>query len=126
MRDSRGDVVFRVEIIRDEARGAGAVAIDITAYIGREPDDNEADFGCLSRVPPNAWNTRMLYTGDFAALGAAVGAIAALYPGVDRLNCYEWGASAQSAAELPPLRRTGGRWSPASAACGGQLDWRSA
>ena len=127
MRDSRVGIVFRVEIIREEAHAPGGVSIDVTAYIDRTPDDNEADFGRLSRVPANMWNTRMLYTGDFGSLSEAVAAIAAIYPDVARLNCYEWAAHSESALEMAPLARSGGKWSSGENPAGGlpsQLHWQ--
>lgn len=84
---NRVGVVYRVEIIRGETRSSEGVSIDVTAYIDRVPDDNEADFGRLSRVATSMWNTRMLYTGDFAALADAVAAIEARYPVAERINC---------------------------------------
>jgi len=42
--------LFRVEITRDETREDGPVAIEITAYIDRMPETNEAASGRLSRV----------------------------------------------------------------------------
>ncbi|MBV8777575.1 MAG: hypothetical protein JO032_21360 [Alphaproteobacteria bacterium] len=127
MRDSYAGTVFRVEVIREEARGPGAVSIDITAYIDREPDDNEADFGVLSRVPPSIWNTRMLLTGDFASLGEAVAAIERAYPNAEMLNCYEWPPQFESAVTVAPLLRSGRAWRrggcPADASTA-QLDWR--
>jgi hypothetical protein len=127
MRDSRTGVIFRVEVIREEAHGPGGVAIDVTAYIDHAPDDNEADFGTLSSVPAGMWNTRMLYTGDFASLAEAIAAIEAIYPDIERLNCYEWAAHVESAIETAPLTRSGGSWSPGEIPSDGapsQLDWR--
>jgi hypothetical protein len=124
---SASGVIFRVEIISEEAHGPGSVAIDVTAYIDRAPDDNEADFGRLSRVPESMWNTRMLYTGDFDSLAEAAAAIEAVYPDIGHLNCYEWPAHFESAVETAPLLRSGGRWSPGEAPLGGgpaQLDWQ--
>ena len=40
--------IFRVEITRDETRDAAPVAIEITAYIDRMPETNEATLGRLS------------------------------------------------------------------------------
>jgi len=126
MRDSGLGVVFRVEIIRGEAPAPGGVSIDVTAYIDRAPDDNEADFGRLSRVPASMWNTRMLYTGDFGSLAEAIAAIEATYPDIRRINCYEWAAHFESALEMAPLLRSGGKWAPGDGPVGGsapQLDW---
>src|ERR1700691_4657062 len=99
MRDSRVGVIFRVEIIREEAHAERSVSVDVTAYIDRAPDDNEADFGRLSRVPASIWNTRMLYTGDFGSLAEATAAIEVIYPDIKQLNCYEWAAHFESALE---------------------------
>ena len=38
---------FRVEITRDETRDDGPVGIEITAYIDRMPETNEATVGRL-------------------------------------------------------------------------------
>jgi hypothetical protein len=124
---SASGVIFRVEIIREEAHGPGGVSIDVTAYIDRAPDDNEADFGTLSRVPANMWNTRMLYTGDFGSLAEATAAIEAVYPDIGHVNCYEWAAHFESAVEIAPLLRSGDRWSPGKAPLDGgaaHLDWQ--
>ena len=36
---------YRVEITRDETRPSGSVTIEITAYIDRVPETNDAGFG---------------------------------------------------------------------------------
>ena len=86
----------------------------------------EADFGRLSRVATSMWNTRMLYTGDFAALADAVAAIEARYPAAERINCYEWATRVESALELAPLVRAGGRWKRGDPPAGTttRLDWQ--
>jgi hypothetical protein len=50
---------FRVEITRDETRGDGPVGIEITAYIDRMPETNEASRGRLSRAWRGVWNSRL-------------------------------------------------------------------
>jgi len=124
----RPGVIFRVEIIREETLGPDGVSIDITAYINRVPDDNEADFGSLSQVPVSMWNTRMLYTGDFGALGGAIAAVEAVYPGIEHINCYEWGTD-ETALAMAPMVRSGAHWRSAEPPPGGsmaQLDWQIA
>ena len=71
---------FRVEITRDETRDDGPVGIEITAYIDRMPETNEATAGRLSRAWRGVWNSRLQYTGDFDTLAEALSAIAAAYP----------------------------------------------
>ena len=71
---------FRVEITRDETRDGGPVGIEITAYIDRMPETNEATVGRLSRAWRGVWNSRLQYTGDFDSLGDALAAITAAYP----------------------------------------------
>jgi hypothetical protein len=41
---------FRVEITRGETRDSGPVSIEITAYIDRMPETNEATIGRLGRA----------------------------------------------------------------------------
>ena len=50
---------FRVEITRDETRASGTVDIEITAYIDRMPETNEATIGRLSRAQRGVWNSRL-------------------------------------------------------------------
>jgi hypothetical protein len=71
---------FRVEITRDETRDGGPVGIEITAYIDRMPETNEATTGRLSRAYRGVWNSRLQYTGDFDTLAEALAAITAAYP----------------------------------------------
>src|SRR6516162_6161124 len=56
---------FRVEITRDETRDDGPVGIEITAYIDRMPETNEATVGRLNRAWRGVWNSGLQYTGDF-------------------------------------------------------------
>jgi hypothetical protein len=46
---------FRVEITRDETRDGGPVGLEITAYIDRMPETNEATVGRLSRAWRGVW-----------------------------------------------------------------------
>src|SRR5215831_759127 len=78
---------FRVEITRDETRDEGPVGIEITAYIDRMPETNEATIGRLSRAWRGVWNSRLQYTGDFDTLAEALEAITAAYPEADRIRC---------------------------------------
>jgi hypothetical protein len=103
---------FRVEITRDETRDGGAVGIEITAYIDRMPETNEATIGRLSRAWHGVWNSRLQYTGDFDTLAEALAAITAAYPEADRIRCYEYSVDNEFAVEVPPLLRSGDQWLP--------------
>ena len=101
---------FRVEITRDETRDHGPVGIEITAYIDRMPETNEATIGRLSRASRGVWNSRLQYTGDFDTLTEALAAIAAAYPEADRIRCYEYTVDDEFAREVGPLVRSGEKW----------------
>jgi len=101
---------FRVEITRDETRDDGPVGIEITAYIDRMPETNEATIGRLSRASRGVWNSRLQYTGDFDTLTEALAAIAAAYPEADRIRCYEYTVDDEFAREVRPLVRSGEKW----------------
>ena len=103
---------FRVEVTRDETRAAGAVSIEITAYIDRMPETNEATIGHLSRAWRGVWNSRLQYTGDFDTLAEALAAIMAAYPEADRIRCYEYSVDSEFPVEVAPLLRSGEKWSP--------------
>jgi hypothetical protein len=103
---------FRVEITRDETRDDGPVGIEITAYIDRMPETNEATIGRLSRARRGVWNSRLQYTGDFDTLGEALKAITAGYPEADRIRCYEYTVDDEFAREVAPLVRSGKNWMP--------------
>ena len=104
--------VFRVEITRDETRDSGPVGIEITAYIDRMPETNEATTGRLSRAWRGVWNSRLQYTGDFDTLGEALAAITSAYPEADRIRCYEYSVDDEFAREVAPLARSGKNWLP--------------
>ena len=103
---------FRVEITRDETRDGEPVKIEITAYIDRMPETNEATIGRLSRARRGVWNSRLQYTGDFDTLAGALAAITAAYPEVDRIRCYEYTVDDEFAREVTPLVRSGASWRP--------------
>jgi hypothetical protein len=103
---------FRVEITRDETRDGGPVGIEITAYIDRMPETNEATVGRLSRAQRGVWRSRLQYTGDFDTLAEALAAIAAGYPEADLIRCYEYSVDDEFAREVAPLRRSGEKWLP--------------
>ena len=103
---------FRVEITRDETRAAGSVSVEITAYIDRMPETNEATIGRLSRALHGVWNSRLQYTGDFDTLAEALAAITAAYPKTDRIRCYEYSVDDEFAREVGPLVRSGDNWLP--------------
>jgi hypothetical protein len=107
-----GYQTFRVEITRDETRDGGLVGIEITAYIDRMPETNEATTGRLSRAWRGVWNSRLQYTGDFDTLGEALAAITAAYPEAERICCYEYTVDDEFAREVAPLLRSGGNWQP--------------
>jgi hypothetical protein len=102
--------VFRVEITRDETRDSGPVGIEITAYIDRMPETNEATIGRLSRAYRGVWNSRLQYTGDFDTLAEALAAITASYPEAERIRCYEYTVDDEFARPVPPLVRSGEKW----------------
>jgi hypothetical protein len=101
---------FRVEITRDETRAAEPISIEITAYIDRMPETNEATIGRLSRAWRGVWNSRLQYTGDFDTLAEALAAITAAYPGADRIRCYEYSVDNEFPVEVAPLVRSGKNW----------------
>jgi hypothetical protein len=103
---------FRVEVTLDETRASGPVGIEITAYIDRMPETNEATIGRLSRAWRGVWNSRLQYTGDFATLTEALAAITAAYPKADRIRCYEYTVDDEFAREVAPLLRSGDNWLP--------------
>ena len=103
---------IRVEVTRDETCDDGPVGIEITAYIDRMPETNEATIGWLSRAQRGVWNSRLQYTGDFDTLGEALAAITAAYPEADRVRCYEYTVDDEFAREVAPLVRSGKDWLP--------------
>ena len=105
--------VFRVEITRDETRAGGPVTIEITAYIDRMPETNEATVGRLTRAARGVWNSRLQYTGDFDTLAEALAAITAAHPKADHIRCYEYSVDDEFAVEVAPLIRSGQEWLPA-------------
>jgi hypothetical protein len=103
---------FRVEITRDETRDGGPVGIEITAYIDRMPETNEATIGRLSRARRGVWNSRLQYTGDFDTLAEALAAINAAYSEANHIRCYEYTVDDEFAREVVPLERSGEKWVP--------------
>src|ERR1700740_240003 len=103
---------FRVEITRDETRDDGPVGIEITAYIDRMPETNEATIGRLSRAANGLWNRRLQYAGACDTLGEALAAITAAYPEADRIRCYEYSVDNEFPVEVAPLLRSGEKWLP--------------
>ena len=102
----------RVEVTRDETRAAAPVNIEITAYIDRMPETDEATVGRLSRAWRGVWDSRLQYTGDFATLAEALAAITAAYPDATRIRCYEYTVDDEFAREVAPLVRSGASWLP--------------
>jgi hypothetical protein len=109
-----GYQTFRVEVTRDEMRDSGPVSIEITAYIDRMPETNEAPIGRLSRAWRGVWNSRLQYTGDFDTLAAALAAITAAYPEAERIRCYEYSVDNEYPVEVAPLLRSGENWLPSA------------
>ena len=105
---------FRVEITRDETRDSEPANIEITAYIDRMPETNEATVGRLSRARRGVWNSRLQYTGDFATLAEALATITAAYPEARRIRCYEYSVDDEFAREVAPLVRSGENWLPSA------------
>ncbi len=104
---------YRVEITRDETRPSGNVTIEITAYIDRMPETNEATIGRLSRASRGVWNSRLQYSGDFESLAAALAAIDAAYPEAMSIRCYEYSVDNEYPVEAALLVRSQGKWLPA-------------
>ena len=103
---------FRVEITRDETRDGGPVGIEITAYIDRMPETNEATIGRLSRAWRGVWKSRLQYAGDFDTLAEALAAINAAYSEANHIRCYEYTVDDEFAREVAPLERSGEKWVP--------------
>ncbi len=108
-----GYLTFRVEITRDQTHAAGPISIEITAYIDRMPETNEATIGRLSWAWRDVWESRVQYTGDFDTLAEALVAITAAYPEAERIGCYEYTVDDEFAREVAPLVRSGEKWLPA-------------
>ena len=106
-------MTYRVEIQRDETVATGGVTIEITAFIDRTPETNEAGIGRIIRIPRSVWNTRLYFAGDFESLGGALAAIEAAYPDIDRIRCYEWSNDDETPVEVAMLMRSAGKWAPA-------------
>jgi hypothetical protein len=104
---------YRVEITRDETRASGNVTIEITAYIDRMPETNEATIGRLSRASRGVWNSRLQYSGDFESLAAALAAIDVAHPEVMSIRCYEYSVDNEYPVEAALLVRSQGKWLPA-------------
>jgi hypothetical protein len=120
-------MTYRVEITRDETRASGGVAIEITAYIDRVPETPPVDVGRLSRAPKGVWNSRLLFSGDFAELARALAAIDAAYPDLTEIRCSEFSIDYEFPNEMAPLHKSDGEWRPGAHPSPGpppQLDWR--
>jgi hypothetical protein len=103
---------FRVEITRDETVASGGVTIEITAYLDRVPETDAPTRGMLTRASKGVWNSRLQFTGDFATLPEALGAIGTAYPDADRIRCYEYTIDDEFAREVAPLVKSGDKWRP--------------
>ena len=96
-----------------EAYTAGAVGIEITAYLDRVPETDAPTRGRLTRASRGVWNSRLQFTGDFDSLGEALAAIAAAHPDAERIRCYEYTVDDEYPVEVAPLVRSGDKWRPA-------------
>ena len=105
-------MTYRVEVTRDETVATGGVTIEIAAYIDRVPETPPVDVGRLSRAPKGVWNSRLLFSGDFDSLAAALAAIEAVYPDVTQIGCYEWSVDYEYPFDMAPLHRSEGKWRP--------------
>ena len=103
---------WRVEITRDETVADAPAAIEIVAYLDREPETDAPTRGILTRASRGVWNSRQQYTGDFDTVAEALAAIAAAYPDADRIRCYEYSVDDEFAREVAPLIRSGEKWLP--------------
>jgi hypothetical protein len=103
---------FRVEVTRDESR-AGAATAEITLYIDRAPEFEDAGQGRLTRASNEVWNSRLQLTGHFDTLAAALAAVAAAHPEIARIRCWEYTVDDEYPREVAPLVRCGDRWRPA-------------
>src|SRR5271170_6447089 len=104
---------FRVEATRDETRDRGPVNIEITAYIDRVPETNDAGFERLTRASRGVWNSRLQYSGDFESLAAALAAIDAAHPEAMSIRCYEYSVDNEYPVEAALLVHSQGKWLPA-------------
>ena len=121
-------MTYRVEITRDETVATGGVRIEITAYIDRVPETPPVDVGRLSRAPKGVWNSRLLFSGDFAELATALAAIEAGFPDIAVVRCSEFSMDYEFPNEMAPLNKSSGRWRPGKSPQYGpppQLDWRA-
>ena len=103
---------FRVEVTRDETRDRGEVRVEITAYIDRLPEFEDAGQERLTRASNEVWNSRLQLTGHFATLAAALAAVAAAHPEVERIRCWEYTVDDEYPVEVAPLLRSGEKWRP--------------
>ena len=104
---------WRVEITRDETAAADGVGVEVTAYIDRLPETDLPTRGRLTRAAKGVWNSRLQFTGDFAALAEALAAIEAACPDATHIRCYEYTVDDEFAREVAPLVRNDGKWRPA-------------
>ena len=103
---------WRVEITRDETVADAPVAIEIVAYLDREPETDAPTRGILTRASRGVWNSRLQFTGDFETLREALVAIDAAYPDAERIRCYEYTVDDEFAREVAVLVRVGNKWQP--------------
>ena len=121
-------MTYRVEVTRDETVMTGGVAIEIAAYIERSPETPEIGHETLLRAPKGVWNSRLLFSGDFAELPAALAAIEAQFPDVAVVRCSEFSMDYEFPNEMAPLDKSSGGWRPGKPPQYGpppQLDWRA-
>ena len=107
--------IYRVEVTRDESQASVPVTVEITAYIDRVPEDNEATLGRLTRASKGVWNSRLQFTGDFETLAAALAAVDAAHPDVAVIRCFEWAYDYDFPIEAAFLVKSDGKWAPGEA-----------
>src|SRR5437773_12357206 len=104
---------WRVEITRDETVADAPAAIEIVAYLDREPETDAPTRGMLTRASRGVWNSRLQFTGDFETLPEALTAIDAAHPAAERIRCYEYTVDDEYPREVAPLVKSGEKWLPA-------------
>src|SRR5947208_10993759 len=105
---------WRVEITRDETVADAPAAIEIVAYLDREPETDAPTRGILTRASRGVWNSRLQFTGDFASLREALMAIDAVHPEARHIRCYEYTVDDEVPREVAALVRSAAGWRPAA------------
>jgi len=103
---------YRVEATRDETSATSGFSVEIVAYIDRIPETDAPTRGMLTRAAMGVWNSRLQFTGDFETLAAALQAVEAAFPEVERIRCYEYTVDDEYQVEVASLVRADGSWRP--------------